>query len=180
MGRGFWVGGHSPYPATGPCGRSARLPGRWAPPLIRIWGSETEVPSFAHWRVPFGRRVLSSDPRPHPDTGGNVSHRRERCAGHGKLEQVYRGERRLSRVIWRGKSIFPSHAPTREQLAHPRLETQGLSRPTSVTIVSSYTLCLSIHREEHPRRTQYSSGCKNISHTHQLKKRRGKDRLHLR
>jgi hypothetical protein len=63
--------------AIEPCGRSLRLLGRWALPLIQIRGSETDVSSFAHWRVPFGRRVLSYDPRPHPDAGGNDSHLRE-------------------------------------------------------------------------------------------------------
>jgi hypothetical protein len=113
-GRGFWVGCHSPCPATGPRDRCARLLGRWALPLIPIRGSQTDVSSLAHWRVPFARRVLSSDPRPHPDAGGNVSHRRERRAGHGKLEQVYQRKRGLSRVFWQGKSIVPSHAPKGE------------------------------------------------------------------
>src|SRR5215471_12786359 len=53
--------------AIEPCGRSLRLSGRWTLPLIQIRGSETDVSSFAHWRV------LAYDPRPHPNAGGNVS-----------------------------------------------------------------------------------------------------------
>jgi hypothetical protein len=49
--------------AIEPCGRSLRLLGRWALPLIHIRGSETDVSSFAHWRVPKWEDVFSRTTR---------------------------------------------------------------------------------------------------------------------
>jgi hypothetical protein len=132
---GFWVGCHVPCLATGPCDRSARLLGRWALPLIQIRGSQTDVSSFAHERVPFGRRVLSSDPRPYPDAGGNVSHRRERRAFWQVRTRVSEKERTV-KVVWQGEVIFPFHTPNTEGTTfHPLVETPGLSSPTSVRAV---------------------------------------------